>query len=73
MLAGIGIGTLVHYDPLPHLTPAYRNLGWRPGSLPVAETLASRALSLPLSPHMSDVEAERVVSAVMSAVSPPTG
>jgi dTDP-3-amino-3,4,6-trideoxy-alpha-D-glucose transaminase len=73
MLAEMGIGTLVHYDPLPHLTPAYRDRGWRPGSFPVAERLASRALSLPLSPQLSDVEAERVVSAVRSAVSAPTG
>jgi len=63
-LAEMGIGTLVHYDPLPHLTTAYRETGWRAGSLPVAEGLAARALSLPLSPHLTDEEADRVVDGV---------
>jgi dTDP-3-amino-3,4,6-trideoxy-alpha-D-glucose transaminase len=68
MLAEMGIGTLVHYDPLPHLTPAYNDLGWRPGAFPVAERLASQALSLPLSPQLSDLEAERVISALLTVV-----
>ena len=39
---------LVHYDPLPHLTPAYRADGWDFGALPVAEALPiALALALP--------------------------
>lgn len=68
MLARRGVGTLVHYDPLPHLTPAYQALGWRAGSLPVAEWLAKRSLSLPLTPHLADEEVEAVISAVRAAV-----
>ncbi|MBA3347673.1 MAG: DegT/DnrJ/EryC1/StrS family aminotransferase [Actinobacteria bacterium] len=66
-LAEMGIGTLVHYEPLPHLTRAYRATGWEEGALPVAERLATCALSLPLSPQLSDEEADVVVAAVLEA------
>jgi dTDP-3-amino-3,4,6-trideoxy-alpha-D-glucose transaminase len=59
-----GVGTLVHYDPLPHLTGAYRADGWGEGAFPVAEDLARRALSLPLFPHLSAGQVQRVVDAV---------
>ena len=67
-LAEAGIQTLVHYDPLPHLTPAYRADGWTDGDLPVAERLSSEALSLPMSPHLSDAEVDEVVSAVHTSL-----
>jgi len=66
-LAEAGIQTLVHYDPLPHLTGAYRVDGWREGDLPVAERLSSEALSLPMSPHLSDPEVHEVVAGVRAA------
>jgi dTDP-4-amino-4,6-dideoxygalactose transaminase len=41
-----GIEAGIHY-PLPlHLQPAYRGLGLRPGSFPVAEAAAQQVLSL---------------------------
>jgi dTDP-4-amino-4,6-dideoxygalactose transaminase len=59
-----GIGCDVHY-PLPaHLQPAYRWLGYTPGTLPVSERLAHRILSLPLFPQLSRGEIESVVAAV---------
>lgn len=70
-LGEMGIGTLVHYDPLPHLTPAYRAGGWRVGTFPVAERLAARALSLPLSPQLIDTEVEQVVAALVRATGGP--
>jgi dTDP-4-amino-4,6-dideoxygalactose transaminase len=48
-----GIGALVHYPVLPHLSGAYGAHDWRPGSFPVAEQLASRTLSLPMYPQLS--------------------
>lgn len=51
-LAERGVGTLIHY-PLPvHLQPAYRYLGWEPGSLPQTERLSQEILSLPLYPEL---------------------
>lgn len=47
-LAKLGVETLIHY-PLPvHLQPAFADLGYRNGSLPVTESLCKRILSLPL-------------------------
>ncbi len=63
-LADRGIGALVHY-PIPvHLQPAYRDLGYAPGSLPQSEAAAREILSLPLSPGLSDELAMTVAAAV---------
>jgi len=67
-LGGAGVETLVHYEPLPHLTPAYRDLGWAPGQLPVAERLASRALSLPMYPQLSPDDCDRVIEALTAVL-----
>ena len=59
-----GIETGRHY-PIPvHLTEAYRHIGHRKGSFPVAEALARECLSLPIFPGMRDDEVEQVVDAV---------
>jgi dTDP-4-amino-4,6-dideoxygalactose transaminase len=67
LMAGLkerGIGCDVHY-PLPaHLQPAYADLGYRPGDLPVTERLAREVLSLPLYPALTDDEVARVAMAV---------
>jgi dTDP-4-amino-4,6-dideoxygalactose transaminase len=63
-LAKEGIGTLVHYFPLPHLTPAFRADGWRDGLLPRAERLAERAVSLPLYPQLTDQQRDAVLAAL---------
>lgn len=63
-----GIGCLVHYDPLPHETDAYRREGWQSGMFPVAEELARSSLSLPLYPQMTPDQVERVVTALHSAL-----
>jgi dTDP-3-amino-3,4,6-trideoxy-alpha-D-glucose transaminase len=48
-----GVGTAVHYPVPVHLQPAYRHLGYEPGSLPVTERLAQQVLSLPLYPQLT--------------------
>ena len=62
-----GIGSDIHY-PLPtHLQPAYQQLGYQRGALPVTEALASRILSLPLYPELSRSEVETVAAAIHRA------
>jgi dTDP-4-amino-4,6-dideoxygalactose transaminase len=57
-----GIGAGIHY-PLPlHLQPAYRFLGYEPGSFPVAEAAAGQVLSLPIFPEMTDAQQDHVVA-----------
>ena len=61
-----GIGTLIHY-PIPvHLQEAYQSLGYSKGSFPLAETIASTCLSLPLWPGMSAGEVEQVALKIRS-------
>jgi dTDP-4-amino-4,6-dideoxygalactose transaminase len=63
-LQDAGIGALIHYPIPPHRQRAYAYLDLAPQSLPVAEKLASEVLSLPMGPHLSSEQAQRVVDAV---------
>lgn len=63
-----GIGAGLHY-PFPlHLTEAFASLGHRPGSFPVAERSASEILSLPMFPHITAAQQDRVAEALRTAV-----
>jgi dTDP-4-amino-4,6-dideoxygalactose transaminase len=63
-LRELGIGTGLHFEAV-HLHDYYRRrFGWRPGSLPVAEEVCARIVSLPLFPAMTDDDAGDVVQAV---------
>ncbi|HVU10443.1 MAG TPA: DegT/DnrJ/EryC1/StrS family aminotransferase [Phototrophicaceae bacterium] len=60
------IGTLIHY-PIPvHLQKAYADLGYKRGSLPVSEQVASEIVSLPLYVGLSEDDARAVAEAVNS-------
>ena len=59
-----GIGTGRHYPEPPHLSEAYRSLGYEAGSFPVAEALASELLSLPIFPGITEQQLGTVVRAV---------
>ncbi|MFD2513716.1 DegT/DnrJ/EryC1/StrS family aminotransferase [Pontibacter locisalis] len=59
-----GIGTGIHYPVPVHLQPAYRFLGYKEGSFPVAEELAKTSLSLPLFPGLKEQEQEQVIRAL---------
>jgi dTDP-4-amino-4,6-dideoxygalactose transaminase len=63
-LAARGIGTGRHYPEPPHLSEAYRHLGYREGQFPVTETIAREALSLPMFPGMTPRQVDAVVEAV---------
>jgi len=61
-----GIDAVVRYPVPIHLQPAFRELGFRAGAMPVAERLAERTLCLPLHPSMSDGQVEFVCAALFS-------
>lgn len=63
-----GIGAGVHYPVPVHLTGAFAHLGHRRGDFPVAEAAADQVLSLPLYPHLSPEQQERVVAALARAL-----
>lgn len=61
-----GVGSAVYY-PLPmHLQKVYIPLGYKPGDLPVAESLAPSMLALPCYPELSAGEQQQVIEAVKS-------
>jgi len=62
------IGTATYYDPPLHLQPALRDLGHRPGSLPVTERAAAENLSLPLWPGITAEQQQRVAEVVGAAL-----
>ena len=55
------IDTLIHYPIPPHLSEAYRSLGYGRGSFPLAEKDADSVVSLPFFNGMSLGDAEYVV------------
>jgi dTDP-4-amino-4,6-dideoxygalactose transaminase len=63
-LEGHGVETAVHY-PIPiHLQKAYAYLGYKKGSLPIAEKLSQTVLSLPIWPGLKLGEIEMICSAI---------
>jgi dTDP-4-amino-4,6-dideoxygalactose transaminase len=63
-LADRGIGTGRHYPEPPHLSDAYRHLGYIEGAFPVAERIAREAISLPIFPGITEAQVEYVVESI---------
>ena len=63
-----GVPSAVYY-PLPlHHQSAYRDFQSDPSGLPVSEDMASRVLSLPMHPYLSEDQQYRVIEAVNAAL-----
>jgi len=63
-LAERGISTMIHYPIPPHLSAAYSDLELKRGSYPRTESIAAKALSLPIGPHLTQSEQDFVISSV---------
>jgi dTDP-4-amino-4,6-dideoxygalactose transaminase len=61
-----GIHTGLHYPVPVHLQKCYRDWGYREGSLPVTERVASEILSLPMFPGLTDEQQMRVTAEIMT-------
>lgn len=62
-----GIQTLIHYPTPPHRQDAYRSLRLGGNALARAQQLADTVLSLPIGPHMSDSDVQRVIDRTCAA------
>jgi dTDP-4-amino-4,6-dideoxygalactose transaminase len=62
-----GIETMIHYPIPPHLQSAYADMGKSTGSYPISEAIHREVLSLPIGPHLSEVQAMRVVEGIRSS------
>lgn len=58
------IGSIIHYPIPPHLSEAYKYLGYRKGSFPITEKLADTVLSIPMYNGMTDEEQSFVIEAL---------
>ncbi|MDJ0312318.1 DegT/DnrJ/EryC1/StrS family aminotransferase [Arthrobacter sp. H35-D1] len=67
-LDAAGIGAGIHYPTPIHLTKAFSYLGRGEGDFPVTEAAAARILSLPIFPHITVEQQERVVAALAAAL-----
>lgn len=56
-----GVGTMVYYPVPLHLQPVYKDLGYKPGQLPVAEQICREVLSLPIFPELESQQQDMVV------------
>ncbi len=56
-----GVNTLVHYPIPPHLSGAYKDLGYKTGDFPITEFLAERVLSIPMGPHLTSEDVDYVI------------
>ncbi|MBI2058262.1 MAG: DegT/DnrJ/EryC1/StrS family aminotransferase [Nitrospirae bacterium] len=63
-LSRTGVETRIHYPIPTHLQEAARELGYRPGDLPLTEALSGRILSLPIFPELTMEERETVVARI---------
>lgn len=63
-LRGRSIDAVVRYPVPIHLQEAFRQLGYKPGDLPVAERLAMKTLCLPLYPSMTERQVDLVCTEV---------
>jgi dTDP-4-amino-4,6-dideoxygalactose transaminase len=67
-MAERGVACGIHYPVPIHLQEAYRSLGYRQGTFPVAERCAAEFISLPMFPELTFAQLEIVVQAVKEAV-----
>lgn len=59
-----GVHTLIHYPIPAHLQKAYQYRNYKPGSLPVTESVVKRILSLPMFPELRDEQVDFVIQEV---------
>lgn len=59
-----GVDTAIHYTIPLHLQKACENLGYTEGSLPVAEEVSKKVLSLPLYPEIGEEKIKKVVELI---------
>lgn len=63
-LATQGISNAIYYPLSLHLQEVYRDLGYKPGSLPQSEQAQEETISLPMYPELEDKQIESIAAAI---------
>jgi dTDP-3-amino-3,4,6-trideoxy-alpha-D-glucose transaminase len=63
-----GIGSLIHYPVPIHLQPAYKNLNYELGSLPVTEEIAKEIVSLPMYIGLTQADINGIVNEIQRSL-----
>ena len=59
-----GIGSSIHYPIPPHLQEAYKELGFKKGTFPIAEKLSKTLLSIPLYPGLKRTDQDYIIETI---------
>ncbi len=60
----LGVNTIIYY-PIPiHLQPAYKDLRYKEGSLPVTEKVCRQVISLPIFPELNSIQQSYVIDKI---------
>lgn len=59
-----GIGTSIYYPKPLHMHRHFSKLGYKAGDFPVSEEFATRVLSLPVGPHVSESDVRTIFSTI---------
>jgi len=63
-LQRLGVNTIIYY-PIPiHLQPAYKELGYKEGSLPITEKVCNQVISLPIFPELETIQQSYVIDTI---------
>lgn len=60
-----GVPSMIYYPKPLHLQNAYLNYGFEKGSLPIAEALSERVLSLPMHTELSEEQMEKITKTLL--------
>lgn len=59
-----GIGTGIFYPKPLHLHPHFSKLGYKEGDFPVSEKISKEVLSLPINPHITEENIEKIIKVI---------